>query len=194
MSARSWWRLVVGLGVWSTLTTSVIAQEAILSWEFPRSYTPAPESFLVTYLSSQDPTEFQQFRVSNGGRASCDGVPEAPTLSPDAVCARTPTCLTPGFYRFWVQAEVEGEASEASEGSTCEALSGCHYDCRSVTMPPALAAAMAEGPGAVQQAVQALAETPTPPATPSVTTATPTVADVVDTVQTALDTLPKAPV
>jgi len=179
------------------------AAELILSFEFPADYAPAPASFLVSYLSSNAPTDAQQFRLPNGGRASCEGV-TGETLTPDSVCGRPPECLPPGLYSFWVQAEWDGgKASEASNLANCEAMAGCIYHCEGVSVPPELQRLVRTpaGGGAptvdqeeVARTVQALAQERSGAGGASVTTPAPTVADILDKVRPALDALPQAPV
>lgn len=186
------------------MTIPALAGELILSWDFSADSTPKPESFLVTYRSSNAPDRPQQFRIPNLGRVSCDGVKDAPDLTPDSICGRPPDCLPPGLYAFEVQAEEAGQLSEASNLATCEALPGCRYTCEGVTLPPALQHLMQQqrepnGPSLpnaeeVRQVVDTLAHTPTPAPPPSMTTPAPTIAQVADQVQAALNQLLKTPV
>lgn len=179
----------------------ILAAELILQWEYPADDTPAPASFLVSYLSSTNPTTPQQFRLPHLGRASCEGVQSLAALTADTVCGRPPDCLAPGIYLCSVQAERGEERSPESNIATCEALPGCAYTCEGVSLPPALQQLRQDvqggtppSPEATLQAVTSIANTPTPPTTPSVTTAAPTIAQVTDQVQAALNQLPKAPV
>lgn len=202
MRSAKW--ILYSLALWGAMgLIPVQAQELPLAWEFPAAYLPAPESYLVTYLSSLAPTDAQQFRVPNLGRASCDGLAEAAAWSADTVCGRTPDCLSPGLYIFWVQAEANGMTSPMSNVAACEALPDCTYDCTAGALPPELRALLRTPPGgdsptidpdAAQRAVEALAHAPTPPAVASVTTPPPTIADIPDEIQRALDKLPRTPV
>jgi hypothetical protein len=193
--------LLLAIGILLAMVAALGAEDLILAWDFPASFTPTPESFLVSYRSSTAPTTVQQFRVPNQGRASCDGVIGVPDLTPDSVCGRPPDCLPPAIYVFVVQAEVGALRSPESNAATCEALAGCTYTCEGVRLPPELQA-LADSPQGnpppdpheVHDAVAALAGRPAPPATPSVTAPPPTTADIPDTVVAALNQLPKAPV
>lgn len=186
------------------LTGATLRAEQIMLWEFPASYTPAPESFLVSYRSSAAPQTVHQFRIPNQGRPSCDGVTKAPGLTPDSVCGRPPDCLPPAIYVFVVQAEAGEQRSAESPSATCEAKGSCTFDCQGVSLPPELQALAQtpEGkqepqppdPQKVQDAVTTLAERPTPPATASITKPSPTTSDIPEKVTTALNQLPKAPV
>lgn len=187
----------LALGVCAGLVASPIEAELVLTFE---SDAPA-DSFLVTVLSSAAPTTPQQFRLPNQGRASCRGLPATTALTDASMCGRPPACLPPAIYSFWVQGELGGVLSDASNVAHCEALGNCRYACAGVTIPETIQRLLPR-PGhpptvdaeAVRQALDDLArqETPSPP--PSVTTVAATVDDVVDQVQTALNALPKAPV
>jgi hypothetical protein len=194
-------RLLLASGILLAMVAALRAEDLILAWDFPASFTPTPESFLVSYRSSTAPMTVQQFRVPNQGRASCDGVTGVADLTPDSVCGRPPDCLPPALYVFVVQAEVGELRSPESHAATCEALAGCTYDCQGVSLPPALQhlAQSPQGnhppdPREVEEAVTTLAGRPTSPTLPSVTAPAPTVADIPDTVVAALNQLPKAPV
>jgi hypothetical protein len=180
------------------------AGELVLVFDFPADYAPAPTSYLVTYIASNAPTEAQQFRLPNRGRASCDGLPPGGALTVESVCGRPPECLAPGIYTFSVQAEWQGgEGSDSSPLATCEAQAGCAYNCDGVALPPALQALVRTPPGGgaptvdaaeVARTVQALAQGRGGAAVASVTTPPPTIADIVDRVQPALQALPRTPV
>jgi hypothetical protein len=188
--------LCVALVVWGAQPAD--AQEAILAWEDPNRL--ASESFLITYIRDDQPGKQQQFRVKNGGRASCDGVPNQHGLAPQSVCGRTPECLAPGIYSFWIQAERGGRQSRmATPVANCEAKAGCQYTCDQVTLPPDLAALLpssaqtspqAVDTAALEQVMQTLAQVPPPRSVPPPASAAD---DTLDTVQPALDALAITP-
>src|SRR5438552_1154976 len=69
---------------------SAAGKELILTWEFDRTYSPAPDQFLVTYTSTADQGNvLHQFTVPNQGPSSCAGVKGFET-TPDSVCGRPP--------------------------------------------------------------------------------------------------------
>lgn len=188
--------------------TSVLsANELILGWEFPADHTPAPETFLVSYRSSNAPNHVEQFRIPNLGVASCAAVNGLPDKTENSVCGRPPACLPPAIYVFEVQAEVGTQQSAPTNLANCQAFAGCTYDCAGVTVPPALQALVQPppppgarqepphppDPAQVQELVRTFAQTPPPPASPSVSTPPPTTAEVPDGVQRALDKLQISP-
>jgi hypothetical protein len=172
--------------------------------EVDASFEPAPTSLLFTVVSSNAPGATSQFRVPNGGRASCASLEPRSDLTPNSVCGRPPTCYPPGMYSFFLEAEFPGDqTSERSNHVICQVFAQCRADCTPAPLPePVAALVTADGdgnvqvpaPDAVQAAVQTLAQTPTPPVLPSMTAPVPTTKDVVDAVTPALQALPPAPV
>jgi hypothetical protein len=189
MHGKGWLlRAGIGLVLWAVLLALAWAQELELRWDFPASFTPAPASFLFTMWDSHAPTALTQFRVPNQGRASCEGVAQTAELTEDSVCGRTPTCLPPGLYSFWVQAEGEGgQRSKVSNVASCEAEARCLYTCSRLLVPPEVQALVATLTGDPQEVITDLAGEPTPVGTPR---PAPTVDDVVDSITPALQQLP----
>lgn len=184
-------RVLVVVLLWAGMAWG---EELVFIIESPPT-TPPPESYLFTAFSSVNPQAPEQFRIANGGRASCDSLREATSLPPEAVCGLAPACLPPGVYTFWVQAELGGQASAASNLVTCEALAGCRYDCEGLALPPALQGALtydaAGTPRLDMEKAQAAVAVPDPgPPVASVTTPAPTVEAMTDGVQAALARLP----
>jgi hypothetical protein len=143
---RALWLCAGALG----LACPALAQELLLSFEFPRDVQPAPESFLVSMLRDSGVPELSQFRLPNGGRASCDAVEDADMVD-DSICGRTPSCLPPGIYSFWVQGEWGSATSPMSNVASCEALEGCRYACDQVTVPAAVQALITNPDGTPAQ-------------------------------------------
>lgn len=209
------WSLALGLAL--GLAGRAASQELTLVFDFDAAATPPATSFLVTTLRVTAPRETTQFRLPNSGRASCNAVSD-PTLSADSQCGRTPECLAPGIYSFWVQAEWETKVSPMSNVASCEALPTCKYNCATLEVPPDLQALITAPDGSPKDIDQAaidqfvaqraplppegapLDQTGPPPVTtspstpaPSVTTRAPTVDDVPDTITPALRALPPLP-
>jgi hypothetical protein len=102
------------------------AKELVLMFDFPHDVTA--DSFLVTYRAASDPGGvLQQFRIPWMPAPTCATVD--PAAPPDTFCALTPPCLPQGVYTLSVQAEYGDFTSDPTNWTSCEALSGCRYDC-----------------------------------------------------------------
>lgn len=87
-----------------------------LQWEFDRSYTPQPDTFVLLSATETGQTlDTMQTPVSVvGACAAMGGNPGA-----DIYCTQWPTCPAPGVMVFFVQAAWGEEASAPSELMTC---------------------------------------------------------------------------
>jgi hypothetical protein len=156
----------------------VLANELLLTFEFPATYTPAPSGFIVSYANAiENKQPVHQFSLPNAGKASCAGMAGI-TITDDSLCGRPPNCLEPGIYTFQVRAQWDGEESAESEPARCVVKAACEYDCAILSVPPALQPLLDHPPATQESLAQALKDIPSLvqslPSTPSVSVAVPT--------------------
>ena len=106
-----------------------LAAQLQLSWEFDRSYVPAPDRFLITLTT---PEGSDTLSVPPGASAACG--PPAIT-PPDTFCAVVPACPTDGVVEITVQAAV---ADQLGPPATLGCLFAQYEPCRCipVTLEP----------------------------------------------------------
>jgi hypothetical protein len=89
-----------------------MAHAVTYSWEFPRTYQPQPDRFLITATNA---TMTEEFAVPVSGPGACTAVPDA---TDNTYCTILPQCPEGGVTQLTVQAQWGGNSS-ASEGLTC---------------------------------------------------------------------------
>jgi hypothetical protein len=135
---RRW--LAVGF-LFLTLTPAH-ASHGLLSWRFPRSHSPQPTSFTLTYTHGTTPTAgLHQMTVPPSAPGACETEP----ADDDTYCALWPACPAAGdVLLFWVQAVwPEGLISAQSNTLLCQFTAAQPCVCldpgQDVPPPPAVA-------------------------------------------------------
>jgi hypothetical protein len=185
---RAWLVMAVALLLYSGERCGH-AKELVLMFDFPHDVTA--DSFLVTYRAASDPGGvLQQFRIPWMPAPTCATVD--PAAPPDTFCALTPPCLPPGIYTLSVQAEYGDVTSDPTNWTSCEALTGCGYDCAKFADANAALNPPADGtsPPSPSSAPAAPVQTAPVQATPS---STPTLQQL-EAAWRALDRLTQQPV
>ena len=138
--------------------------ELFFSFEFPRTYEPHPDRFVLTYTGSGGmPGTLHEHAVPWHPASACASLPEP---GPDIFCARLP-CPGAGIYVFWLAAEWGEKTSGKTNLLTCQIRAGdpaCQ--CREIDdvikdMTTAAQAALPASPPPL------LASLPTPPSVPT---------------------------
>jgi hypothetical protein len=99
--------------LWLLLMPHVAHAATLLaSWDFPRTYSPQPDRFLLTLAS---PTVTEEFAVPVSSPSACAAVPGA---TDNTYCTILPQCPEGGVTQLTIQAQW-GSDGTTSDGLVC---------------------------------------------------------------------------
>jgi hypothetical protein len=112
------------------------AQGLRFSWQFPRDYAPAPDSFILAQTETGKPE--QQAKVALSAEGACPGVVDN---IHDTFCAVQAQCPAAGtIVAYWVYAQWGAAFSAPSNIAACYTAPGepcvCHDPIAVVPAPP----------------------------------------------------------